>query len=58
MKTQDWGNFLRVALVTFSKIINRYSNLTDDDYLLFPFVKDIKKLKNKVGKPFPDFLKT
>jgi len=41
----------------FSEILNRHSDLKDDDYLLFPFVKDRKTLKNKTGKTFSRFSK-
>jgi len=41
----------------FSEILNRHSDLKDDDYLLFPFVKDRKSLKNKTGKTFSRFSK-
>lgn len=41
----------------YPEIVNRYPNLTDDDYLLFPFVKDRKTLKNKTGKTFSRFSK-
>ena len=43
----------------FPEIANRHisSELKDDDYLLFPFLKDRKKLKNKVGKLFVDISK-
>ncbi len=41
----------------FSEILNRHSNLKDDDYLLFPFIKDRKTLKNKTGKTFTRFSK-
>ena len=41
----------------FSEILNRHSNLKDDDYLLFPFIKDRKTLKNKAGKTFSRFSK-
>ena len=41
----------------FSEILNRHSNLKDDDYLLFPFIKDRKTLKNKTGKTFSRFSK-
>ena len=57
LNTQDWGNFLRVDLVIISEILNRHSDLKDDDYLLFPFIKDRKTLKNKTGKTFSRFSK-
>ena len=41
----------------FPEILNRHSNLTDNDYLLFPFVKNRKKLKHKTGKLFVRFSK-
>jgi len=41
----------------FPEILNRHSNLKDDDYLLFPFIKDRKTLKNKTGKTFSRFSK-
>ena len=41
----------------FSEILNRHSDLKDDDYLLFPFIKDRKTLKNKTGKTFSRFSK-
>ena len=43
----------------FPEIANRHisSELKDHDYLLFPFLKDRKKLKNKVGKLFVDISK-
>ena len=41
----------------FSEILNRHSDLKDDDYLLFPFIKDRKILKNKTGKTFSGFSK-
>ena len=41
----------------FSEILNRHSDLKDDDYLLFPFIKDRKSLKNKTGKTFSRFSK-
>ena len=41
----------------FPEIVNRHSNLTDNDYLLFPFVKNRKKLKHKTGKLFVRFSK-
>ena len=41
----------------FPEILNRHSNLKDDDYLLFPFIKDRKTLKNKTGKTFTRFSK-
>ena len=41
----------------FLEILNRHSDLKDDDYLLFPFIKDRKTLKNKTGKTFSRFSK-
>ena len=41
----------------FPEILNRHSDLKDDDYLLFPFVKDRMTLKNKTGKTFSRFSK-
>ena len=41
----------------FSEILNRHSDLNDDDFLLFPFIKDRKILKNKTGKTFSRFSK-
>jgi site-specific recombinase XerD len=43
----------------FPEIINRHigAELKDDDYLLFPFLKDRKRLKNKAGKLFVDISK-
>ena len=41
----------------FPEILNRHSNLKDDDYLLFPYIKDRKTLKNKTGKTFSRFSK-
>ena len=41
----------------FPEIVNRHQNLTDDDYLLFPFVKERKSLKHKTGKLFVRFSK-
>ena len=41
----------------FPEILNRHSDLKDDDYLLFPFIKDRKTLKNKTGKTFSRFSK-
>ena len=43
----------------FPEIINRFvsAELKDDDYLLFPFLKNRKKLKNKCGKLFVDISK-
>ena len=41
----------------FPEIKERNSNLKDNDYLLFPDVKDRTKLKNKVGKIFVRFSK-
>ena len=41
----------------FSEILNRHSDLKDDDFLLFPFIKDRKILKNKTGKTFSRFSK-
>ena len=41
----------------FTEILNRHSDLKDDDYLLFPFIKDRKTLKNKTGKNFSRFSK-
>ena len=41
----------------FPEILNRHSDLKDDDYLLFSFVKDRKTLKNKTGKTFSRFSK-
>ena len=41
----------------FTEILNRHSDLKDDDYLLFPFIKDRKTLKNKTGKTFSRFSK-
>ena len=41
----------------YPEIINRYPDLTNDDYLLFPFVKNRKTLKNKTGKTFSRFSK-
>ena len=43
----------------FPEIINRHisAELKPDDYLLFPFLKDRKRLKNKCGKLFVDISK-
>ena len=41
----------------FSEILNRHLDLKDDDYLLFPFIKERKALKNKTGKTFSRFSK-
>ena len=41
----------------FPEILNRHSDLKDNDYLLFPFIKDRKTLKNKTGKTFSRFSK-
>ena len=41
----------------FPEIVNRHQNLTDDDYLLFPFVKERKSLKHRTGKLFVRFSK-
>jgi hypothetical protein len=43
----------------FPEIINRHisAELKPDDYLLFPFRKDRKRLKNKCGKLFVDISK-
>ena len=41
----------------FPEIRDRHSNLSDNDYLLFPFVKDRIKLKHKTGKLFSRFSK-
>ena len=38
-----------------NQIENRHKNLKDDDYLLFPFIKDRKSLKHKTGKLFVRF---
>lgn len=39
------------------EVIGRHNNLTDDDYLLFPFVKDRNRLKQKTGKTWVRFAK-
>ena len=41
----------------FPEIRDRHSTLTNDDYLLFPFVKDRNNLKNKTGKLFVRYSK-
>lgn len=41
----------------FPEIRDRHYNLSDNEYLLFPFVKDRIKLKNKTGKLFSRFSK-
>lgn len=41
----------------FSEIRDRHSNLKENDYLLFPNVKDRKQLKHKTGKLFTRFSK-
>jgi len=43
----------------FPEIVNRHKDkgLTDDDYLLFPFEKNRKSLKNRTGKLFVDISK-
>jgi len=41
----------------FAEIRDRHSNLKENDYLLFPNVKDRKQLKHKTGKLFTRFSK-
>ena len=41
----------------FPEILNRHSNLSDSDYLLFPFLKDRTRLKQSTGKLFVRFSK-
>ena len=41
----------------FPEIRDRHSTLTNNDYLLFPFVKDRNNLKNKTGKLFVRYSK-
>jgi len=41
----------------FPEILNRHSNLSDNDYLLFPFHKDRTRLKQSTGKLFVRFSK-
>ena len=41
----------------FPEILNRHSNLSDNDYLLFPFQKDRTRLKQSTGKLFVRFSK-
>jgi integrase len=41
----------------FPEVLNRHSNLSDDDYLLFPFLKDRTRLKQSTGKLFVRFSK-
>jgi len=41
----------------FPEIENRHSNLTDNDYLLFPNNENRKQLKHKIGKLFVRFSK-
>ena len=41
----------------FPEILNRHPNLSDNDYLLFPFQKDRTRLKQSTGKLFVRFSK-
>ena len=41
----------------FPEVLNRHSNLSDNDYLLFPFLKDRTRLKQSTGKLFVRFSK-
>jgi integrase len=41
----------------FPEVLNRHPNLSDDDYLLFPFLKDRTRLKQSTGKLFVRFSK-
>lgn len=41
----------------FDEILNRFPNMSDDDYLILPHFKDRKKLKNKTSKTFVRFSK-